>query len=103
MRRPDLGSKFLDQMSTSPSPPESKPADNPPALTGAECAVETLAANGVEVVFGIPGGHSFPMYAALAGTRGIRHVLGRHEQGLGFMADGYYRASGKIAAVFVRL
>ena len=67
--------------------------------TGAEIAIETLVANGIEVVFGIPGGHSFPMYAALAKEKRLHHVLGRHEQGLGYMADGYFRASGKIAAI----
>ena len=68
-------------------------------MTGGEVVVETLAANGIDTVFGIPGGHSFPVYAALAQSQGIRHVLGRHEQGLGYMADGFARASGRIAAV----
>ncbi len=69
--------------------------------TGAQAAVKALVEGGIEVVFGIPGGHSFPIYAALAEEPRLRHVLGRHEQGLGFMADGYYRATGKIAAVSV--
>jgi thiamine pyrophosphate-dependent acetolactate synthase large subunit-like protein len=68
-------------------------------LTGGQAVIDTLTANGIDTVFGIPGGHSFPVYAALAQARGLRHVLGRHEQGLGFMADGYARASGRIAAV----
>jgi acetolactate synthase-1/2/3 large subunit len=68
-------------------------------MTGGQAVVVTLTANGIDTVFGIPGGHSFPVYAALAQARGMRHVLGRHEQGLGFMADGYARASGRIAAV----
>ena len=51
------------------------------AHTGGEAVVETLAAAGVDTVFGIPGGHSLPIYAALHGHSQVRHVLGRHEQG----------------------
>ena len=51
-------------------------------------------ANGVEVVFGIPGVHTVELYRGLAASK-IRHVTPRHEQGAGFMADGYARASGK--------
>ncbi|MEV4312674.1 thiamine pyrophosphate-dependent enzyme [Actinocrispum sp. NPDC049592] len=60
-------------------------------LTGGAVLVESLAAHGVEVVFGIPGTHNLGIYASL----GIRHVSPRHEQGAGFAADGYARASGK--------
>ncbi|SRR5579871_142655 len=56
--------------------------------------VEALAAQGVRHVFGIPGVHNVELYRGLAGGP-IRHVTGRHEQGLGFMADGYARASGR--------
>jgi thiamine pyrophosphate-dependent acetolactate synthase large subunit-like protein len=68
--------------------------------TGAELAVAALAANGVETVFGIPGVHTLALYDALQGSS-IRHVLARHEQGAGFMADGYARAGGRpgVAAV----
>ena len=65
-------------------------------MTGGEAVVATLAAHGVDVVFGIPGGHNLAIYDALYKQHGIRHVLGRHEQGLGFMADGYARASGRV-------
>lgn len=51
-----------------------------------------LKAHGVDTVFGMPGAHSLPMYREL-GAAGIRHVGVRHEQGAGFMADGYARAS----------
>ena len=55
---------------------------------------------GVDTVFGIPGGQNLAIYDALrAGQHRIRHVMGRHEQGLGFMADGYARASGRIGVV----
>ena len=72
-----------------------------PELTGAQIIVETMLANDIDVVYGIPGGHTAPLYHAFAGAPALRHVLGRHEQGLGFMAEGYARASGKIAAAAV--
>lgn len=70
-------------------------------MTGGQAVVATLAAHHLDFIFGIPGGHSLPIYDALAGQTQIRHVLGRHEQGLGFMADGYARASGGIGVVTV--
>ena len=64
--------------------------------------VEGLAARGVEVVFGIPGVHTIELYRGLAAAQGtIRHVTPRHEQGAGFMADGYARVSGKPGVAFV--
>jgi acetolactate synthase-1/2/3 large subunit len=66
-------------------------------LTGAEILWEALAAEGVEVVFGYPGGAIMPAYdAMLKYTDRIRHVLVRHEQGGAHMADGYARASGRV-------
>lgn len=62
--------------------------------TGGRVLVEALAAHGVDTVFGIPGTHNLAIYAALAET-GVRHVLLRHEQGVGFAADGYARLSGR--------
>jgi acetolactate synthase-1/2/3 large subunit len=59
-----------------------------------------LEANGVEVIFGIPGVHTLAPYDALQSSS-IRHVLPRHEQGAGFMADGYARASGKPGVALV--
>ena len=64
--------------------------------TGAQMIWETLAREGVEVVFGYPGGCIMPAYDALLGYPQIRHVLVRHEQGAAHMADGYARASGKV-------
>ena len=49
---------------------------------------------GVDVIFGIPGVHNQEMYRGIE-EAGIRHILARHEQGAGFMADGYARISGK--------
>jgi acetolactate synthase-1/2/3 large subunit len=64
------------------------------ALSGGELVVRSLAAHGVELVFGIPGTHNLELYAQLE-RHGIRHVSPRHEQGAGFAADGYARASGR--------
>ncbi|MEE8584975.1 MAG: biosynthetic-type acetolactate synthase large subunit [Acidobacteriota bacterium] len=63
-------------------------------MTGAELIWEVLAREGVEVVFGYPGGAILPAYDALHHSP-IRHILVRHEQGAAHMADGYARASGK--------
>ena len=64
-----------------------------------EAIVELLEAYGVDTVFGIPGVHNVEMYRALPRSK-IRHVLTRHEQGAGFMADGYARATGKPGICF---
>ncbi len=68
--------------------------------TCGEVLVELLAAHGIDTVFGIPGVHTVELYRGLPGT-GIRHITPRHEQGAGFMADGYARASGRPAACFI--
>lgn len=61
--------------------------------------VEALAAQGTRHVFGIPGVHNLELYRGLA-KGPIRHISGRHEQGLGFMADGYARVSGRPGVCF---
>ncbi|WP_018153126.1 5-guanidino-2-oxopentanoate decarboxylase [Leeia oryzae] len=61
---------------------------------------EYLAAYDVDTVFGIPGVHTIELYRSLADSK-IRHVTARHEQSLGFMADGYARVSGKPGVCFV--
>ncbi len=68
--------------------------------TVGERLVEGLAARGVEVVFGIPGVHTIELYRGLASGL-VRHVTPRHEQGAGFMADGYARVTGKPGVAFV--
>lgn len=65
-------------------------------LTGAEIIWECLQREGVDVVFGYPGGAILPTYDALTKYPKIHHVLVRHEQGATHMADGYARASGKV-------
>ena len=63
--------------------------------TGSQAIWEALVGEGVETVFGYPGGAIMPAYDAMPGYP-IRHVLVRHEQGAAHMADGYARASGKV-------
>jgi len=62
--------------------------------TVGEVLIALLERRGVDTIFGIPGVHTVEMYRGLDGS-GIRHVTPRHEQGAGFMADGYARATGK--------
>ncbi|MGA2081350.1 MAG: biosynthetic-type acetolactate synthase large subunit [Holophaga sp.] len=66
--------------------------------TGATILWECLRREGVEVVFGYPGGAILPAYDALKDSP-VRHVLARHEQGAAHMADGYARASGRVGVV----
>jgi acetolactate synthase-1/2/3 large subunit len=61
--------------------------------------VQALESAGVRHVFGIPGMHNLELYRALQGAS-MRHITGRHEQGLGFMADGYARVSGRPGVCF---
>ena len=64
-------------------------------MTGAEILLECLRHEGVECIFGYPGGATLPLYDALY-DHGIRHVLMRHEENACFAAEGYARASGKV-------
>ncbi len=68
-------------------------------LSIGEALVGLLEAYGVDTIFGIPGVHNVEMYRALPRSN-IRHILPRHEQGAGFMADGYARATGKPGVCF---
>jgi acetolactate synthase-1/2/3 large subunit len=71
-------------------------------MTGAQAVVEVLEREGVEAVFGHPGGANMPIYDVLYDHqnpreyKGIRHILARHEQSAAHMADGYARASGRV-------
>ena len=65
-------------------------------MTGAEIVWESLMREGVDLVFGYPGGANLPIYDALSKYPQIHHVLPRHEQGAAHMADGYARATGKV-------
>ena len=71
-------------------------------MTGGQAVVQTLKANGVTTVFGIPGTHNLPIYDALYHEQAsIRHILARHESGAGLMANGYARASGRPGIAIV--
>src|SRR5882724_11358673 len=65
-------------------------------MNGADAILRCLEAEGVDVMFGLPGGAILPLYDAMARGTTVRHVLARHEQGAGHMAEGYARASGKV-------
>jgi len=65
-------------------------------MLGSDAILRSLEAEGVEVAFGIPGGAILPTYDAFARGSSVRHVLARHEQGAGHMAEGYARASGRV-------
>ena len=65
-------------------------------MNGADAILRTLEALEVDVMFGLPGGAILPLYDAMARGTTVRHVLARHEQGAGHMAEGYARASGRV-------
>jgi acetolactate synthase I/II/III large subunit len=65
-------------------------------MLGSDAILRALEHEGVEVAFGIPGGAILPTYDAIARGTSVRHVLARHEQGAGHMAEGYARASGQV-------
>jgi acetolactate synthase I/II/III large subunit len=69
-------------------------------LSGAEIVIESLLQEGVDTIFGYPGGATTDIYDVLE-KRPIRHILVRHEQGAVHMADGYARASGKVGVCLV--
>jgi acetolactate synthase-1/2/3 large subunit len=65
-------------------------------LTGAQALLECLHKEGVEIIFGYPGGVVLPLYDAMYTDKRIKHILVRHEQGAAHAADGYARATGKV-------
>src|SRR5579862_3265129 len=89
-------------------PPATLPASGPQAaaepgtpMTGAEMVVRALADQGVEHLFGYPGGAVLPIYDALFHQEKVRHILVRHEQGAVHAAEGYARSTGKVGCVLV--
>lgn len=69
-------------------------------LTGAQIVIQLLERQGITTIAGIPGGASLPLYDALSQSQIIHHVLARHEQGAGFIAQGMARVSGQPAVCF---
>ena len=70
-------------------------------LSGAEIVIRALVDQGVEVVFGYPGGAVLPIYDALFKQNALRHILVRHEQGAVHAAEGYARSTGRVGVVLV--
>src|SRR5271165_6599340 len=70
-------------------------------MTGAEMVIAALADQGVEHLFGYPGGAVLPIYDALFQQDKLRHILVRHEQGAVHAAEGYARSTGKVGCVLV--
>ncbi|MEM9161211.1 MAG: thiamine pyrophosphate-binding protein, partial [Verrucomicrobiota bacterium] len=68
--------------------------------TGAEILIKLLERQGIRQIAGIPGGANLPMYDALSRSDSIRHILARHEQGAGFIAQGQARVTGQSAVFF---
>ena len=67
--------------------------------SGAQAIINTLRAFHIDTIFGIPGVHTLALYDAMRDEVGLRHVLARHEQGAGFMAEGYARIQGRPGVV----
>lgn len=68
-------------------------------MSGAQAVVASLKAEGVDLVFGYPGGAALHLYDALYDS-GITHILTRHEQGAAHAADGYARATGMVISIW---
>ena len=69
-------------------------------MTGAQAVVAALVRHGITAGFGIPSIHNIAVYEALRQTPEFHHWVVRHEQAAGYAADGFYRRSGQIAAIF---
>ncbi len=70
-------------------------------MTGAEIVLKALKDNGVEHLFGYPGGAVLPIYDEIFQQDDIQHILVRHEQGAGHAAEGYARSTGKVGVMLV--
>ncbi len=70
-------------------------------MTGAEIVLQALKDNGVKHIFGYPGGAVLPIYDEIFQQEDIEHILVRHEQGAGHMAEGYARSTGKVGVMLV--
>ncbi len=79
----------------------SKTAKQGQQMNGAQAVVASLEAEGVDLIFGYPGGQAIKIYDALYDSKQLHHVLARHEQGAVHEADGYARATGKVGVVIV--
>lgn len=80
---------------------QAPPASDALTMSGAEVVLRALKDNGVEVIFGYPGGAVLPIYDAIFQQNAIRHILVRHEQAAVHAAEGYARSTGKVGVVLV--
>src|SRR5271154_70864 len=89
-----------DMPKAAPAPEKPiKPA--PETMTGADIVIQALKDQGVDTVFGYPGGAVLPIYDAIFQQKDVRHILVRHEQGAGHAAEGYARSTGKAGVALV--
>ena len=95
----------MSAIAETPSPDQVRakadPQSQPQLMTGAEIVIKALIDQGVEVIFGYPGGAVLPLYDALHQQDEIQHILVRHEQGAVHAAEGYARSTGKVGCVLV--
>lgn len=96
-------SKTVDAVSQAGAPrgPGSKNPKQGQTMTGAQAVIASLEAEGVDLVFGYPGGQAIRIYDALCDSKTLHHVLARHEQGAVHEADGYARATGNVGVAIV--
>ena len=80
---------------------QNKTKSAPVMMEGAEVILKVLEDQGVDVIFGYPGGAVLPIYDAIFRNNKIRHVLVRHEQAAVHAAEGYARSTGKVGVVLV--
>ena len=91
----------MPTVQATPTTSTSTPSEVIPQITGSKAVLEALVAEGVDTVFGYPGGAIMPIYDALYDFHDrLKHVLVRHEQGGVHAAQGYARASGRVGVVF---
>ncbi len=90
-----------DEANMKPQPDAIRAETEATIMTGAQMVIEALKAQGVDTIFGYPGGAVLPIYDALFDESSIRHVLVRHEQGAGHAAEGYARSTGRPGVVLV--
>ncbi|WP_418739533.1 biosynthetic-type acetolactate synthase large subunit [Enorma sp.] len=88
-------------MSGKPFGPGSHTEHEGETMTGAQAVIASLEAEGVDVLFGYPGGQAIKIYDALYDSTKIHHILARHEQGAVHEADGYARATGRVGVALV--
>ena len=91
---------FMKPLEQAPAAAQSVPAGQPFELTGAQIFLQALVDEGVETIFGLPGGVILPIYEYLP-DYALEHILVRHEQGAVHMAEGYAKATGKAGVALV--